>query len=455
MTGNRYVGGLVGFNYSGITSNSYATGIVVGNGNYVGGLVGWNEDVPITNSHASVNVTGNGDSTGGLVGHHHNSTISNSYATGTVTGQHDDTGGLVGRSDSGTINNSYATGNVVGYGNYAGGLLGHNDGIIENSYATGNVVGYSSYVGGLTGINDIGGHTINNSYATGNVEGHGDYVGGLAGTNYGDITNSYARGVVTGSGSDVGALVGNDDGDIYNSFYELGVNPLLSGVGNHVDAAGYVWGLSTVDMKLEANFNTPTAANGNVDPGWDYTPGTGDWKIDPAKNGGYPYLAWQTFNSDVPDVPPSDVPDVPSKFLERPVLSEPLPVTDPSYQGAPIAPTGPLVPEGQLLEAKIVNPPSGSAPGLILVMVPQSLGVEGSVFSFVLPEEVKNAVTESGVAEKVTLLDGSLLPSWLHYDFDTMTFTATDMPQGLTEFKVLVKVGGKSWVVDITMQHAP
>ena len=665
VTGNSSVGGLVGFNYSGITSNSYATGIVVGNGNYVGGLVGWNEDVPITNSHASVNVTGKGDSTGGLVGHHHNSaisnssatgnvvgygdyagglvghndsgTISNSYATGTVTGQHDSTGGLVGRSDSGTINNSYATGNVVGYGDYAGGLLGHNDGIIENSYATGNVVGYADYVGALVGINDTG-NTINNSYATGNVVGHGDYVGGLAGSNYGDITNSYARGVVTGSGSDVGGLVGDNYGTISNSyamgevtgsadyvgglvgysygsisnsfatgsvvgngnhvgglagllhhlgtisnsysagsvkggdyvgglvgtnwnggtisnsyatgsvegssyvgglagenfgtieksyargvvtgsgndigglvgynhgtientyatgdvtgsgdnvgglvginyatitnsyargrvtgsnyvgglvgfkygfsathsnsFYESDANPLLKGVGNSPsDVAGQVWGLSTANMKLLANFTTSTAANGNVNPGWDFTPDTGIWKIDAAKNGGYPYLAWQMLSPDISEIP-----------YERPVLSEPLPVTNPSYQGASIAPTGPLIPEGQILEVKIVNPPSGSAPGLILVMVPQSLALQGFVFSFVLPEEVKNAVSESGVAEKVTLLDGSPLPSWLHYNSETMTFTAMDMPQGVTELKILVTVGGKSWIVDITMQHAP
>ena len=346
----------------------------------------------------------------------------------------------------GTISNSYATGSVEG-SSYVGGLVGDNHGTIEKSSARGVVTGSGNDIGGLVGYNK---GTIENTYATGDVTGSGDNVGGLVGDNYDTITNSYARGRVTGSNY-VGGLVGFKYGlsaTHSDSFYESDANPLLKGVGNSPsDVAGQVWGLSTADMKLLANFTTSTAANGGVNPGWDFTPDTGIWKIDPLKNGGYPYLAWQTFNSDVPDVP--------SKFLERPVLSEPLPVTDPSYLGASIAPTGPLIPEGQLLEAKIVNPPSGSAPGRILVMVPQSLTLQGSVFSFVLPDEVKNAVTESGVAEKVTLLDGSPLPSWLDYNPETMTFTATDMTQGVTELKVLVKVGGKSWIVDITMQHAP
>ena len=333
------------------------------------------------------------------------------------------------------ISNSYATGSVT-EARYGGGLAGINTGTISNCYAIGNVSGY--IVGGLVGYNiDSWRNTISNSYATGSVSGAKN-AGGLVGDNFGNIDKSYARGSVSGA-KNVGGLVGYEyvDATLSNSFYEKDANPLLTGVGNGTpDVAGEVWGMSMVNMKLLSNFMEATAANGNVNPGWDFTPGTGVWKIDAATNGGYPYLAWQ--NSE--------------KFYERPVLSEPLPGV-PSYPAFPIAPTGPLIPEGQFLEAKIVNQPSPSAPGLILVTVPQSLGAEGSVFSFVLPDELKNSV--GGVVESVTLPDGAPLPSWLHYNPETMTFTATDMPQGMTEFKVLVTLGGQSWIVDIAMQQAP
>ncbi len=71
----------------------------------------------------------------------------------------------------------------------------------------------------------------------------------------------------------------------------------------------------------------------------------------------------------------------------------------------------------------------------------------------VLPDEVKDSV--GSVVESVTLLDGAPIPSWLHYNPETMTFTATDMLRGVTELKVLVTLGGKSWIVNITMQQAP
>ncbi len=482
VIGNESVGGLVGLN-RGTISNSYATGSVTGNGDFVGGLVGDNNGTithshatgsvegtgnagglvgdnygTITNSHAAGNVDGTSN-VGGLVGVNSNGTVGNSYATGNVAGSKYGVGGLVGVNIKGTVGNSYATGNVDGT-SYVGGLVGVNfNGTIANSYATGNVSGYvvgglvgynlglgvnvtirNSYatgsvsgytVGGLVGYNIGSNHDmISNSYATGSVSGTRN-AGGLVGYNFGTIANSYATGNV--SGYAVGGLVGSNDGDISHSFYEKDANPLLTGVGDGTpDVAGEVWGMSTANMKLLSNFMEATAANGNVNPGWNFTPGTGVWKIDAATNGGYPYLAWQ--NSE--------------KFYERSVLSEPLPGV-PSYPAFPIAPTGPLIPEGQLLEAKIVSQPSPSAPGLILVTVPQSLGAEGSVFSFVLPDELKNSV--GGVVESVTLPDGAPLPSWLHYNPETMTFTATDMPQGMTEFKVLVTLGGKSWIVDIAM----
>jgi hypothetical protein len=123
----------------------------------------------------NVNVTGD-DYVGGLVGLNWGGTVSNSYSSGTVTGDNY-VGGLVGHND-GTVSSSYSTGNIAGELG-VGGLMGENCGDVSNSYSTGSVTG-GYYVGGLVGVNL---ETINNSYSTGSVTGN-DYVGGLVGSNY-------------------------------------------------------------------------------------------------------------------------------------------------------------------------------------------------------------------------------------------------------------------------------
>ena len=64
ITGESYVGGLIGYNRDGNISNSYSTGNVTGESDYVGGLA-----------------------VGGLVGNHYNGTVSNSYWDTEATGQ--------------------------------------------------------------------------------------------------------------------------------------------------------------------------------------------------------------------------------------------------------------------------------------------------------------------------------------------------------------------------------
>ena len=193
------------------------------------------------------------------------------------------------------------------------------------------------------------------------------------------------------------------------------------------------------------NYTSATDANGNPDPGPDWrfylTPvlkAEVIWKIDADKNDGYPYLAWQTLSPKTP-------PDRP------PVLDEPKPVDDPSFKGAPTTPPPLPITEGQFLKVEIIAPPSGAEPGLIGVSVPQDLWKPGAVFSFELPEQVKGAASGGDVA--ITMLDGSpSLPLWLHYNPETMTFTATDIPEDASGVKILVTINGKSWVVDVSMK---
>ena len=85
VTGQSYVGGLVGWNEGSVTS-SHAGGQVTGTSIDTGGLVGWSTH-RITTSYATAAVTGGGLDAGGLVGGNgQNARITASYATGAVTG---------------------------------------------------------------------------------------------------------------------------------------------------------------------------------------------------------------------------------------------------------------------------------------------------------------------------------------------------------------------------------
>ncbi len=179
-------------------------------------------------------------------------------------------GGLVGYN-AGEVSNSYVSGGVVSGRFLTGGFIGDNLGKISNSYATTTVIGGRS-TGGLVGWNYFGAQ-INGSYATGAVTGvasaafAANDIGGLVGSNSGaSITGSYATGSVTGV-LRVGGLVGGDyGGTIRNSFWDITVN---SGIGGGT-VTGAV-GLSTANLQTKANFTGATAANGNVNPGWDFT----------------------------------------------------------------------------------------------------------------------------------------------------------------------------------------
>ncbi len=132
---------------------------------FVGGLVGWNgTGSSVTNSYVTGSVEGYYDQIGGLVGRNFQGAISNSYSKATVRGHWWWVGGLAGISDGGSITNSYAAGDVYDdVGGGTGGLLGHSGGSsISNSYAVGSVNGVW-YVGGLIGY-DGGGNAFANNW---------------------------------------------------------------------------------------------------------------------------------------------------------------------------------------------------------------------------------------------------------------------------------------------------
>ena len=134
ISGDGYVGGLVGWSQSGSVADCYSTGVVTAAGSDVGGLVGYNRG-SVTRSYSMALVSGY-EYVGGLVGGNSNSgTVSNSYSTGSVSASYD-VGGLVGYN-SGTVSNSYSTGVTARRPYYTGGsIIG---GLVGKTYSSATV----------------------------------------------------------------------------------------------------------------------------------------------------------------------------------------------------------------------------------------------------------------------------------------------------------------------------
>ena len=272
VTGDTWVGGLVGKNF-GSVSNSYSTGTVTGTYG-VGGLSGSNFG-PIGDSYSICNVIGD-QIVGGLVGGN-GGPISDSYALGNVSGRQV-VGGLLGVTSHNPVNNSYFTGSVTGE-EIVGGLVGENDeGTVSNSYSTGSVYGIDS-VGGLVGFN-VG--IVSNSYSTGSVTGE-RRVGGLLGYyTSGSLSNCYATGNVTGN-EDVGGLVG------FNKFDDIVSNSLWGTETSGQATSDGGTGMNTTEMHdittfSGAGWNIITVALNQTNTAY-------IWNI--VNNVTYPFLSWQ------------------------------------------------------------------------------------------------------------------------------------------------------------------
>ena len=181
------VGALAGLN-EGQISDAFATGTVSAGGAVVGGLVGENEGI-ITQSYANVAVIQScgscGFGAGGLVGYQFNGSTTLSYATGSVNAQSGASGGLIGSNYQGNISQSYATGAVSSTATSVtvGGLVGvDTGGSIDQAYAVGLVAPASGTLSGKVG-GLLGGAptspTITNSYWDTDSTGEATSQGGV------------------------------------------------------------------------------------------------------------------------------------------------------------------------------------------------------------------------------------------------------------------------------------
>ncbi|MCA9460053.1 MAG: hypothetical protein KC550_05895, partial [Nanoarchaeota archaeon] len=191
--------GLIYLGHDNNINNVYTTGRVISSGNSVGGIVGesYGSAYPggsanLDNTYSMTNVSGL-NYVGGLVGFFYSGgNLTGSYFSGRITGT-TYVGGLVGKFQAaGRVENSYSKGIITGSGNSIGGLVGEQTiGKVYDSYSSVNISGNNN-VGGLIGyIDDTFFMSITeNSFATGNVSGSGNR-GGLVGNNHqGTIINS-------------------------------------------------------------------------------------------------------------------------------------------------------------------------------------------------------------------------------------------------------------------------
>ena len=229
--------GLFGYvDPGGTVQNLTVSGSVSGN-NYVGGVVGYNDEGRVKNCHNIGEVSGN-RYVGGVVGQNNvSSTVENCTNTGKISGTGvgggAGVGGVVGGNDSGTVKNCYNTGKVTGSAasSNVGGVVGDNGGTVENCYNTGAVSG-GEYVGGVVGWNSFS-VTVTNCYNTGKVSGN-RYVGGVVGYNSSSST-------VTGC-------------------YFLKQNPEIPGIGGgETTGATAVNDLSELCKALESNTTWTTS----------------------------------------------------------------------------------------------------------------------------------------------------------------------------------------------------
>ncbi len=166
IEGHSYLGLFGYLDSDAIVSNLSIEEVDVnGTGDCVGGLAGSNSG-SIANCYSTGKVSGN-RRVGGLVGYnYYYGSIITSFSTGTVNGN-SSIGGLVGYSSRGSITTSYSTGAVSGDQN-VGGLVGYYGGaklrpaVLTNCYSTSAVSGTGFFVGGLVGRKDYG--TITTSF---------------------------------------------------------------------------------------------------------------------------------------------------------------------------------------------------------------------------------------------------------------------------------------------------
>ena len=271
ITGNKYVGGLVGSNKQGATLKNLVndSSAAITGEQYVGGIAGDNAGIITTGNEETdetVNLINRGTITGqqyvgGVAGRNSGTIINANNDVELNVKDKNQTaqffGGIAG-VNTGTINKATNTADVNADGaTYVGGIVGLNNGTLEDMAGnSGNVTG-KDFVGGVAGLNnkDIDGVNASN---TGVVKATKGGAGGIFAENTGDITNSTLTNnkIVAGTGTTgaTGGIIGKNSGDISSSSLKNEVGGQVIGVNN----VGGLIGINTGTIKggrTDANSN--------------------------------------------------------------------------------------------------------------------------------------------------------------------------------------------------------
>ena len=214
ITGNSYVGGIVGYNMAGgVIKDSLSRANVTAAGDYAGGIAGYNDgkiqvsEDTITVSRSVIGTGGEG--IGGIAGVNRNEVEAVSLSAAeagevvavnakvTVTGR-SKVGGVAG-INAGSIRPVSSDGTAAGYlvceagrvhglYGYAGGIAGESQGeIVRAKNRSGEVTAGRGAAGGIVAVNQPGVRLLD-CQNQGNVKSDQGYAGGIAAENYGTIT---------------------------------------------------------------------------------------------------------------------------------------------------------------------------------------------------------------------------------------------------------------------------
>ncbi|MBN2519643.1 MAG: hypothetical protein JXB17_03995, partial [Bacteroidales bacterium] len=267
--------GLIGKIFGSYIDNLVLTNVNITGQNYVGGLLGYNSTTNFTNCYVTGKINGSANNVGGLIGYsYYNSEVTNCYSIVDVTGVQY-VGGLIGYANQySTYSNCYSKGSVSSTGTYSGGLFGMCMSSVNNSYSSCDISSTSVGVGGFLGYSHIGAN----------------------------LTNCYSTGSVSGSGT-VGGFVGFAFSlDCSNCFWDTDSSGTTTSVGSNNSGNTLPTGKTSIQMRdYTTFFNT----------GWDFINETKNgsnsyWGFNKEENDGYPFLTMQGYTHNPPPVLAAD-----------------------------------------------------------------------------------------------------------------------------------------------------
>ena len=235
VRGGEYTRGIGGVSY-GIISDCGNTALgTVDGGDNVGGIVGQNRgSATRCFNHGEIS----GDTfIGGVTGQNYSGSLTDSYNTGAVNGA-DSVGGVTGyNTENSSISGCYNDGMVSGTNSYVGGVAGINQGSsIAGCYNTGRINNGINEAGGICGQNMSSGGSITACYNTGTVDGN-DKVGGICGSNLfnSSVTACFNVGQVMGN-SAFGSICGMQNAYITACYWAENIEAAIGDNGSYTDA---------------------------------------------------------------------------------------------------------------------------------------------------------------------------------------------------------------------------